>query len=142
MVINQKNAGAGVVVPTYNISYWEASLLGGLLWDCLCPLREFRRVSDLGRRMDTLASDRSERDLSASQRPQKAGCQRTWTKGDSSDLRLDPRKSVSLRTKDYTYPKLYVFGDSVSYTLIPQRLVWLWFGMHLLLSPGHSCSGL
>ena len=42
MIINQKNAGAGVVVPTYNRSYWEASLLGGLLWVCLCPLREFK----------------------------------------------------------------------------------------------------
>lgn len=59
MVINQKNAGAGVVVPTYNRSYWEASLLGGLLWVCLCPFGgSSRRVSDLGRRMDTLASDR------------------------------------------------------------------------------------
>lgn len=45
MVINQKNAGAGVVVPTYNRSYWEASLLGGLLWVCLCPLREFKAGS-------------------------------------------------------------------------------------------------
>lgn len=76
MVINQKNAGAGVVVPTYNIFYWEAST-GRLTLGLPVPFAGVQGgVSDLGRRMDTLASDRSERDLSTSQRPQ-AVCQRT-----------------------------------------------------------------
>ena len=41
MIINQENAGAGIVVPTYNRSYWEAPLLVGLLWAGTCPLRGF-----------------------------------------------------------------------------------------------------
>lgn len=61
VIINQENAGAGIMVPTYNRSYWEAPLLVGLLWAGTCPLWEFGRgVSDPDRRMDTLASDRSE----------------------------------------------------------------------------------
>lgn len=41
VIINQENACAGIVVPTYNRSSWEASLLVGLLWACTCPLRGF-----------------------------------------------------------------------------------------------------
>ena len=41
VIINQENAGAGVMVPTYNRSYWKVSLLVGLLWACTCPLQGF-----------------------------------------------------------------------------------------------------
>ena len=100
MMINQENAGAGIVVPTYNRSYWEAPSTGGLALGWHMPFAGVRGWGLVTQAEGWTHWPLTEVNyLSTSQRSQ-AGCQRTWKKGDSGDLRLDPRKSVSLRTKD------------------------------------------
>lgn len=73
----------------------------------------------------------------AIQRPQ-AGYQRTWTKGDSSDLSWDWtwENLCHLGQRTILVKKENVFSESVLYSPIPERLVRFWFGVCPLPSHG------
>ena len=139
IIINQENAGAGILVPAYNRSHWKGSLLVGLLRACMCPSWSVWDVSNPDRRTVVLTSDRTGQDLSTGHSETPGWIPENLDKRrlQRPELRLDLRKSMSLRTKDYTCKKkIYVFSESVLYSPIPERLVRFWFSVCPLPSRG------